>query len=273
MRKTLTAAVIVLLIIVAFAARSNSTGKKLMDTARGYIEHLASGEIEESYSFLSDSLAALLTPGTLVYLEDAPPTGAIRAGKLENRGFSISISLTRGGSRTLWLAKGSDGNWTITGDTSLDNVLGNATVLCLSYARETVIPALSEGKAPDDFLCPAAGGSHYYSEDGILFCSAGHLGSGLDTGGSACRTLRDSLAVIVRQYSSAGYGHPSSFGEMYERSDGVFGQRGGFHCPDNGYSYYEITSNGVYCPFHRDTCFIDGPVTVESPDFTEHYGI
>ncbi len=269
MRKALTAAVIVLLIIAAFAARNNSTGKKLMDTGRGYIEHLASGEIEVAYSFLSDSLAALLTPGTLGYLEDAPSTGAIRAGRFENRGFSISISLTRDGSRTLWLAKGSDGKWTITGDTSLDNVLGNATVLCSSYARGTVIPALSEGRAPDDFLCPVAG-SHYYSQDGILFCSAGHLGSGLDTGGSACRTLRDSLALIVWQYSGAGYGYPSSFGEMYERSGGEFGQRGGFHCPDDGYSYYEITSDGVYCPFHRETCFIDSPV-VESPDSTGSY--
>jgi len=273
MSKALTAATIVLLIITAVAARSNSTGKRLIDTGRGYLEHLASGEIEEAYSFLSDSLAALLTPGTLEYLENAPQTGAIRAGRLENRGFNISISLARGGSRTLWLSKGSDGNWTITGDTSLDNVLGNATVLCSSYARETVIPALSEGRAPDGFLCPVAGGSHYYSEDGILFCSAGHLGNGLDTGGSACSTMRDSLALIVLQYNSAGYGYPSGFGEMYERSGGVFGQRGGFHCPDDGYSYYEITSDGVYCPYHRETCFIDYPVTVELPDSTVHSGI
>ena len=273
MRKSLRAAVIVLLIITAVAARSSSTGKRLIDTGRGYIEHLAAGEIEEAYSLLSDSLAALLTPGTLGYLVDAPASGGIRTGRPENRGFNISISLAQGGSRTLWLSRGSDGNWTVTGDTSLDNVLGNATVLCSAYARETVIPALSEGRTPDDFLCPVAGGSHYYSEDGILFCSAGHLGNGIDTGGSACRTLRDSLAVIVWQYNSAGYGYPSSFWEMYERSDGVFGQRGGFHCPDDGYSYYEITSDGVYCPFHRETCFIDGPIAVELPDSAGHPGI
>jgi hypothetical protein len=270
MRKILTAAAIVLLIITAVVARNNSTGKRLIDSGRGYLEHLAAGEIEEAYSFLSDSLAALLTPGTLEYLENAPATGGIRTGRQETRGFNISISLAQGGSRTLWLGTGSDGNWVITGDTSLDNVLGNATVLCSSYARETVIPALSEGMAPDDFLCPVAGGSRYYSEDGVLFCSAGHLGNGLDTGGSACRTLRDSLALIVWQYSSAGYGNPSSFGEMYERSGGEFGQRGGFHCPDDGYSYYEITSDGVYCPFHGETCFIDSPV-VESPDSTGSY--
>ena len=271
MRQTLTAAAIVLLVIAAIAARPGSTGKRLIDTGRGYIEHLAAGEIEEAYSFLSDSLAALLTPGTLGYLEEAPAAGAISTGRNESRGFNISISLAQGGSRTLWLVTGSDGNWAITGDTSLDNVLGNATVLCSSYARETVIPALSEGSAPEDFLCPVAGDSRYYAEDGILFCSAGHLGNGFDIGGSACRTLRDSLAEVVSQYISAGYGYPSSFSEMYERSSGEFGQRGGFHCPDDGYSYYEITSDGVYCPFHRETCFIDGPSAVESPDSSLNY--
>ncbi len=53
--KALAAALIVLLIIAAVAARSNSTGKRLIDTGRGYLEHLASGEIEEAYSFLSPS--------------------------------------------------------------------------------------------------------------------------------------------------------------------------------------------------------------------------
>ncbi|NOQ22797.1 MAG: hypothetical protein GQ565_09165 [Candidatus Aegiribacteria sp.] len=271
MRKALTAAAIVLLIIAAVVARGNSTGKRLIDTGRGYIEHLAAGEIEEAYSFLSDSLAALLTPGTLGYLEGAPAAGAIRAGRPENRGFNISISLAEGGSRTLWLGIGSEGNWTITGDTSLDNVLGNATVLCSSYARETVIPALSEGGVPEDYLCPAASGFHYYTEEGVLFCSAGHLGNGLDTGGSACGTLRDSLAAVVYEYIDAGYGYPSGFGEMYEQSDGVFGQRSGFHCPDDGYSYYEITSDGVYCPFHGETCFIESPDVAESPDSTSSY--
>ncbi len=191
MKKTLTAAAIVLLIITAVVARGGSTGKRLIDTGREYIEHLAAGETEEAYSFLSDSLAALLTPGILGYLEDAPATGSIRTGRAENRGFNISISLAEGGSRTLWLRKGSEGKWSITGDTSLDNVLGNATVLCSSYAKDTVIPALSEGRVPEDYFCPVVSCSHYYIEDGILFCSAGHLGNGLDTGGSACRTLRD----------------------------------------------------------------------------------
>ncbi|MCK4806184.1 MAG: hypothetical protein KAT09_00985 [Candidatus Aegiribacteria sp.] len=272
MKKTLTAAAVVLLIIIAVVARGNSTGKRLIDTGRGYIESLAAGETGEAFSFLSDSMAALLTPGILGYLESAPATGSIRTGRVDNRGFSISISLAEGGSRTLWLRQGSDGNWTITGDTSLDNVLGNATVLCSSYAKETVIPALSEGRALEGFFCPVSG-SNYYIEDGILFCADGHLGNGLDTGGSACRTLRDSLAAVVYEYIDAGYEYPSSFGEMYEKSDGMFSQRGGFHCTDDGYSYYEITSEGIYCPFHRETCLIENPDVTELPDSTSSYGI
>lgn len=272
MKRTLSAAAIVLLIITAVAARGTSTGKKLINTGRGYIESLVAGETEEAYSFLSDSLAALLTPGILGYLEDVQGTGSIRTGRSEDRGFSISISFQEGGSRTLWLKQGSDGNWVITGDTSLDNVLGNSIVLCSSYAKETVIPALSEGRAPEEFFCPVSGSS-YYIDDGILFCAVGHLGNGLDTGGSACTALRNSLAVVVDEYIDAGYGYPSSFGEMYEKSDGLFGQRGGFHCPDDGYSYYEITSEGIYCPFHGETCFIESPDLEESPDSTSGYGI
>lgn len=271
MKKLPAVAAIVLLIIAAFAARTSSTGKKLIDTGRGYIEHLTAGEMEEAHSFLSDSLAATLTPAALEYLADTPATGGIRTGRHEIRGFSISITLLQGGSRTLWLAEEPDGSWAITGDTSLDNILGSATVLCSSYARDTVIPALFEGRAPEEFVCPVAGASHYYTEDGVLFCSAGHLANGLDTGGSACSTLRDSLALVVTRYTSAGYDYPLSFGEMFEQSSGEFGQRGGFHCPDNGYSYFEITSDGVYCPFHRETSFIDSTVAVESPDSSSSY--
>ncbi len=268
MKITLKAAAVILLIVIAIVARGNSSGKRLIDTGRGYIEHLATGETEEAYCFLSDSLAALLTPNTLAYLESAPSEGGIRAGREENRGFNISISLDCGGSRALWLEEGSDGNWKITGDTSLDNVLGNATLLCSSYAKDTVIPALYDRGAPEDFLCPVAGGSHYYIEDAVLFCSAGHLGNGLDTGGSTCRTFRDSLTTVIYDYVYAGYEYPPSFGEMYERSDGAFSQRGGFHCPDDGYAYFELISEGIYCPFHRDTCFIPG--VTESPESISH---
>jgi hypothetical protein len=269
MKKALYAVAVLLLVFSAFVARQNSTGKKLIDTGKSYMEHLAAGEEEEAYSFLSDSLAGFLTPGILGYLQCTPATGSIRTGRNEYRGFTLSISLAEGGSRTLWLREETNGKWKISGDSSLDNLLGNATVLCFSYAKGTVIPAITEGEDPGDYLCPVSG-SPYYVEDGKLFCPDGHLGNGIDVEGSACSARRDSLAAVVFEYVSAGYEYPSSFSEMYERSNGAFSQRGGFHCPNDGYSYYKITSDGVYCPFHRETGIIKSPGLAESPDSTFH---
>lgn len=267
MKKAFAAAIVLLLVVTALIARANSTGKKLIDTGRGYTEHLAAGETVEAYGFLSDSLSSLLTPDFLDCLDNAPSTGSFRTGRNEDRGLTLSISLAEGGSRTLWLREEPDGTWKIVGDSSLDNLFGNATVLCSSYAKETVIPALAEGRAPGEFVCPVSG-TPYYLEGDRLFCSAGHLDNGLNRGGSACRTLRDSLAAMIFEYISTGYGYPSGFGEMYENSNGSFGQRGGFRCPDDGYSYYEITSEGVYCPFHRETSLIENPGVAESADST-----
>lgn len=265
MKKAIAAAAVLLLIFSAFVARQNSTGKKLIDTGKCYMEHLAAGENEEAYSSLSDSLASFLTPDILGYLQGAPASGTIRTGRNEYRGFTLSVSLEEGGSRTLWLREGPDGNWNISGDSSLDNLLGNATVLCSSYAKGTVIPAIAEGEDPGDYLCPVSG-SPYCVEDGKLFCSGGHLANGIDIESSACSILRDSLSALVYEYVSAGYEYPSSFREMYERSNGAFSQRGGFHCPDDGYSYYEITSEGVYCPFHRETGIIENQGLAELSD-------
>lgn len=267
MKKVLSAVAVLLLVLTAFVARQYSTGKKLIDTGKCYMEHLAAGEKEEAYSFLSDSLAGFLTPGILGYLQDTPASCTIRAGRNEYRGFTLSVSLAEGGSRTLWLSEGSDGNWKISGDSSLDNLLGNAIILCSSYAKGTVIPAIDEGEDPEDYQCPVSGSS-YYVEDGKLLCSDGHLGNGLDIEGSDCSARRDSLAEVVYEYISAGYEFPSSFAEMYEKSNGAFSQRGGFHCPDDGYSYYEITPEGVYCPFHGETGIIGSKGFTELSDST-----
>lgn len=256
MKKIFAVAAILLLFLVAFIARENSTGKKIIDTGRYYLEHLSSGEYDYAYALLSDSLAALLSPDVFDYLEDVPITGSIRTGRNESRGLKISAILQEGGARTLWLREGSDNTWRISGDTSIDNLLGSATVLCSSFARATVIPSVTSGELPEGFLCPICG-SPYFEEEGRLFCPAGHLGAGLDITGSSCRDKRDSLAAAVQEYISAGYAYPSSFMEMYEMSNGLFGQRGGFHCPDDGYAYYEITIQGVYCPYHEEITIIE----------------
>jgi len=255
MKKFLITLAVLLMVFAAFVARENSTGKRLIDTGRSYTEHLAAGERVEAYSLLSDSLKTLLTPHILDFLEWPSAEGRIRTGRNEVRGFAISISISEGGSRTLWLREASGGGWKISGDTSLDNLLGNATILCSSFARETVIPGLAEGHEPEEYQCPVSGSS-YFIEDSRLLCPLGHLGEGLSVEATECRNRRDGLINLIHEYTDAGYGYPSSFREMFESSGGTFGQRGGYRCPDDGYSYYEITPDGIYCPYHSDTSVI-----------------
>jgi len=109
MKKFLITLAVLLMVFAAFVARENSTGKRLIDTGRSYTEHLAAGERVEAYSLLSDSLKTLLTPHILDFLEWPSAEGRIRTGRNEVRGFAISISISEGGSRTLWLREASGG--------------------------------------------------------------------------------------------------------------------------------------------------------------------
>ncbi|MBN2585786.1 MAG: hypothetical protein JXR55_00705, partial [Candidatus Fermentibacteraceae bacterium] len=138
--------------MLALAARGSSTGREIIGTGRQYLDHLAADEPEMAYSILTDSLARLLAPGAMTEVEGAA-TGAIRTGRMEERGFTLSVSSSQGGSRTLWLRAETSGEWRISGDTSLDNVLGNATVICSSFARTTVMPALDAGACAGDYNC------------------------------------------------------------------------------------------------------------------------
>ncbi len=237
-------------------ARNSSTGKALLDISHEYVETLSSGNTEDAYFLLSDSLSALVSPTFLELLDDSPSSGRITIGNIESRGYTISLALEQGGSRTIWLRKDDSGELAISGDSSLDNLLGRATLLCTAFAQETVIPAYRNGVDPGDYACPISG-KPYLLEGCMLLCPSGHLGDGLNVEGSNCMLLRDSLAGVVSDYILAGYRFPDSFSGMFEESDGEFSQRGGFRCPDNGYVYYEITEEGVYCPFHDETSIID----------------
>ncbi len=245
-----------ILISAAFMARTSSTGKALIDTSREYLGTLSSGNTEDSHLLLSDSLAALVSPAFLELFDNSPSSGRITIGNIESRGYTISVDLEQGGSRKIWLRKGDSGEWEVSGDSSLDNLLGRATVMCTAFAQETVIPAYRNGVDPGEYTCPICG-EPYSLEGSMLLCPSGHLGDGLDVGGSNCMLLRDSLAGVVSDYILAGYRFPDSFVEMFKESDGEFSQRGGFRCPDNGYVYYEITEEGVFCPFHDETSRIE----------------
>lgn len=256
MRFILRGALLLLAFLAALLARGSSTGREIIGTGREYLESLSEGETEQAHALLTDSLANLLSAGALNSVEGSG-AGGIRSGRMEPRGFKLSAPASTGGSRTLWLRRESRGEWRISGDTSLDNLLGSATVICSGFARSTVIPAMSAGSAPGEYTCPVSG-EPYYTDGGLLICPSGHLGEGLETGSDRCETLRDSLASLVGEYVRAGHEYPSSFAEMFTESNGEFGQRGGFHCPDDGYAYYRIIQEGIFCPYHGDT------VTVES---------
>lgn len=260
MRYLAAALILAVLLITALVAREFSTGGQITATGVEYLELLVAGDTEDALALLSDSLAGMVSPYVLESLAGGSPPEGIRTGGMEERGFSLSVPASDGGSRMLWLRRSREGDWRVSGDSSLDNLLGSATLLCVSFARATVIPDLYRGIDPGGHSCPVSGRS-YYLEDGKLFCPAGHLGDGLETGGVACGLFRDSLAGTVEEYLSEGYEYPSSFQEMHLRSDGAYGQSGGFRCPDQGYAYYRITGEGVYCPFHDRTSPVETPGT------------
>ncbi len=212
---------------------------------------------------MSDSLAALVSPVFLELLDNSASSGRTTIGNIESRGYTVSMALEQGGSRTIWLREDDSGKWEIAGDSSLDNLLGRATVMCTAFAQETVIPAYRNGIDPGDYDCPISG-KPYFLEGSMLLCPSGHLADGLDVAGSSCMLLRDSLAEVVSGYIFAGYTFPESFSGMFEESDGEFSQRGGFRCPDNGYVYYEITAEGVFCPFHDETSRIESQSSSEN---------
>ncbi len=244
------------LLLYAVFARETSTGKKLLETCDGYLESLEADDAATARNLLTDSLAAMVTVETLKKtLPSVPVTYAV--GRRESRGLPVTVTTEEGGSRILWLEETPGGKWRVRGDSFLDGAMGSVILECISYASETVTPAVAAGAAPVDFKCPSTG-LPYTMKDGRLFCPAGHLGEGLEFAGADCGILRDSLAGEIAAYLDAGHPYPSSFGEMYESSEGAFGRRGRFHCPDNGYAYYEITAEGLYCPYHDAVTPIPG---------------
>lgn len=256
------------MLAAAFLARAGSTGLRIRSTAGEYLDLIEEGRTEEAWRLLSDSLSSQLVPELLDSLRVTSDVSGMNAGGFEYRGIVLSVSLKGGGSRTLWLREQPEGSWAITGDSSLDNLLGRASMMCLDYARTIVVPSVGDGVDPSEYTCPVSGRPYFIEEDRLI-CPAGHLGDGLEVSGASCESLRDSLAGVVEDYLENGYDYPSGFSEMYSTSGGDYGQRGGFRCPDHGYSYYEITTDGVFCPYHEATSRIRHPMAPSVPDSLE----
>jgi hypothetical protein len=229
----------------------NSPGKALRETALDYSGSLASGLPDSARVFLTDSLAALAGPG--LFQSAAPPAGGgdLTIGREEARGFPALIRALEGGSsRTIWMRREGHG-WAVSGDTWLDGLLGSAAVICRNYAV-SILPLISAGSPAGGFACPISGLPYFMDESmGTLRCPSGHLGDGLGTGSGQCEGRRGEVTLEVRGFLDAGYGFPSTLEEMWQLSSGEFGQRGGYRCPDNGYSYYELLDSTVWCPFHE----------------------
>lgn len=261
----------VVFVAVAVIARASSTGVALDRTAGAYLDALHRADGVAACSLLTDSLRGMIGPGFLSELRDSPTPGTLLVGREEPRGLTVNLPLPGGGSRTLWMRREAGQDWRISGDSSLDNLLGSASIACTEYARSTVLPAVSGGGSAEDFRCPVSG-LPYRLEDGLLVCPSGHLGDGIDLSGDACREHRESVAATVAGFMAAGHSRPASLEAMHAGSDGAFGQPGGYRCPENGYAYYQLTEEGVRCPFHDRTSPIPLPVgeapgeTATTPD-------
>ena len=245
-------------------------GAALNSSVRGYLSAISSSRGEEAVGYLADSLEVKVSPEFIQGLAGSPDSGNLLVGRTEPRGLAVSLSLEGGGSRTFWLLKNHDGEWVIAGDSSLDNLLATASMRCLSYARDNVIPAISAGADPSDFVCPVTG-QPYEVTDSVLLCPADHLGQGLLLNDSACAAAREIVVEEIFAYIAEGYSSPESLSQMHEQSDGAFGLRGGYRCPDDGYSYFEILSGdhaeceGVHCPYHdRTTPFMQPDSTTST---------
>jgi hypothetical protein len=254
-RGLLTAALLLTAILLALAARTGSPGIRITNTLVDYIDSISSGDYETAHSLLTDSLGLLILPGYLCEIPDAGSSGSIELVHWDSRGFVVYLRLEEGSSRTFWFVR-SNGEWRISGDTSLDNLLGRAASICRVYAEEHVAPAVRSGDLAEAFACPVTGIEYSLVDEGRLFCRAGHLGDGLDVYGDRCAASRDSLAQVVADYIATGADMPSSFEDMYRTSGGIYGQPGGFRCPDHGYSYYRLQDGSVFCPWHDEATVI-----------------
>ncbi len=248
MKRYLYVIALVLLVPLAIIVRQHSQAVLMKETVEEYLEFLNRGDIEYAYTLNTDSLAALYDPELLTSLQDSLIVEKIIAEKLEERGYRCTLILPDGNSRSIWLQR-VDGDWRISGDSELDNILGTAEMLCTSYAQGTVVPLLLEGTPLNSFSCPISG-EMYIMEDGVLKCPARHLTDGIDVYGRECTLFCDSLNTIINTYYAEGYPPALSFSDMFENSEGAFGQRGGYHCPNNAYTYYEIINAEAVCPVH-----------------------
>lgn len=229
--------------VVAFAliARPHSLGMKLVRKAEAYSLALSTGHSEEAMSMMAPATAEGLSPEFLGRLSGSAVPSNFRYDGSDSMGLRMVGSDGDAGSRVIWFSAENDN--CITRDTAIDNILGSAVMIC----RENAL-------ANPDGYCPVSGKLYEYDrETGIVVCPEGHLGEGIVINSDGCSLRRDSVAIELIEYLEAGYHYPETLEEMFALSDGLYGRRGGYQCPDNGYKYYELRDGAIYCPFHGES--------------------
>ncbi len=237
MRKILPLLLLPLLFLAALAARSHSPGVVQANMVKDYLTALSEGEGPDSaaWRMLTDSLGLMASPLFLSSLEGLPAPDRVFMDGTDSRGIRWT-SVAGQTVRVVWLKRCGAG-YRIGGDSSLDGLFGGAVILC----REA---ALSGSR-----VCPVSG-RPYEVAGAVVFCPSGHLGDGLSLSPEECRLRREEVAGVVREYLALGFAMPPDLESIFTGSGGALGQRGGWRCPDNGYSYYFLRSDSVVCGHH-----------------------
>jgi len=228
-------------LVFALIARPASLGMRLKNRVEVYTQALSSGNAQQARSAMSQEMALGLSAEFLSRLSGTAVPSDFRFDGVDGNGFRMAGATGDGGSRIVWFSPGENGIQ-VTKDTAVDNILGSAVMLC----RDNAV-SLPDG------CCPVSGRPYEYDEQtGTVVCPEGHLGDGLVITSNDCVPKRDSVAAELYDYLAAGYPYPENLEEMYTLSDGEYGRRGGYRCPDNGYKYYELRDGAIYCPFHEE---------------------
>ncbi|MFO7627478.1 MAG: hypothetical protein R6V62_09490 [Candidatus Fermentibacteraceae bacterium] len=237
MRKVIPLILVPLLFLAALAARSHSPGVVQANRVNEYLSALSESDGSDSlaWGMLTDSLGLLASPVFLSGLDGLPAPDRVFMDGTDSRG--IRWTAVAGQTvRVVWLEKcGTE--YRVCGDSSLDGLFGGAVLLC----REAALSG-----SP---VCPVSG-RPYEVVGGVVICPSGHLGGGFSMSPDACRFRREEVAVVVRAFVARGYAMPPDLESIFTVSGGSLGQRGGWRCPENGYSYYFLRDDSVVCGYH-----------------------
>lgn len=226
--------------LFSFLSRPYSRGIKLQENAKNYTNLLFMGETGQAKLLMTSSFSGELSEAFLHSLSETSIPETFTYDGTDSRGYRMVGAAGESGSRVVWFT--TDEEVKVTADTAIDNLLGTAVMLCNEEARTN-----PRGN------CPVSGIPYQFDEaSGLVYCVSGHLEDGLIINSNECQQQRMEVTEELNIYLEAGFDYPEKLEDIFTISDGVYGKRGGYSCPDNGYNYYELQSGQIYCPFHQN---------------------